>query len=124
MKLLAILSSFMALAAANPLSSPALSPVSASIVSTPSSTPTPSSNSTFRILSSSSYNIDCGPGNGVWIPGSTYRSLVYEFCLSAEGTDISDGYSQSDTYLATLSPQGKQTTGSAGKVICAVPFLT
>jgi hypothetical protein len=62
--------------------------------------------------------IDCGPGNGVWVMSPTYFATVDEFCKAAEGSDISDGYMAHDTYLVELSPQGGQTTGDAGKIIC------
>ncbi|KAG9517498.1 hypothetical protein KCU93_g8752, partial [Aureobasidium melanogenum] len=64
--------------------------------------------------------ISCGPGNGVWVLGGQFYSLVDQFCLTVEGSDISDGYSQSDTYLTELSPQGKAQQGDAGKVIFAI----
>ncbi|KAG9673564.1 hypothetical protein KCU99_g4940, partial [Aureobasidium melanogenum] len=64
--------------------------------------------------------ISCGPGNGVWVLGGIYHSLVDEFCLGVEASDISDGYMQSDTYLTELSPQGKALQGDAGKIIFVI----
>jgi hypothetical protein len=37
-------------------------------------------------------DISCGPGDGVWAPGDTYSSIIQQFCVSREYTDLSDGY--------------------------------
>jgi hypothetical protein len=62
--------------------------------------------------------IECGPGNGVWVLEEDFLSLVGTFCAIREYSDISDGYMVSDTYLVKLTPQGGQTVGDDGKIIC------
>lgn len=76
------------------------------------------SNTTIHVNSKVRNGIECGPGNGVWLLATDFYPLVDEFCMSVEGNDISDGYSASDTYLVSLTPQDGGLFGNAGKVIC------
>ncbi|KAF2490067.1 hypothetical protein BU16DRAFT_567165 [Lophium mytilinum] len=88
----------------------------AALVANTSPVPEPEAN----VLGRRDDGVECGPGKGVWVPGLMFLDMAASFCTAAEGSDISDGYMYSDTFLVELNTQGSEEKGPAGKIIFAI----
>lgn len=83
------------------------------IIKSPVSSNNNINNITMHQTSRYDHWIECGAGKGVWLLGNDFYNFIDDFCISVEGSDITDGYMVSDTYLVTLSPQGSEIVGKA-----------